>query len=286
MKGSVFLDKMELVDPAYVEAADEIPPKREYNLKRWGMLAACVGVVVLTALAYRKDWPKISSEWSFTRPGGLLIGPDPRGILCSADLIKEIGVDYSNCDIMAKEADIDGLSPELAVSLAELLAKDTADDYVLYGAENCYVSTVDVMLFNIKENAVVNMLYAYIFTEDGEPVGHISFSGALPGMDYNIVLRHRDLNYNDILNFLSANPENQYIILTDGASIYYLDEENMLFSFSGSANVKPETVVIEGDYYHALDYERLAVSYNEIADKNNLVRVVGINKETMKPLLE
>lgn len=47
MKGNEFLDKMELVDPAYVEAADVKPNTRKYSRVRWVALAACLAVVIL-----------------------------------------------------------------------------------------------------------------------------------------------------------------------------------------------------------------------------------------------
>lgn len=41
MRGNELLDKMELVEPAYVEAADA-QPKRKKHYARWGALAACL----------------------------------------------------------------------------------------------------------------------------------------------------------------------------------------------------------------------------------------------------
>ena len=42
MNGNEFLDKMELVDPAYVEAADTAPKKKKGAWLRWGAIAACL----------------------------------------------------------------------------------------------------------------------------------------------------------------------------------------------------------------------------------------------------
>ncbi len=42
MRGNEFLDKMNLVDPAYVEAADMIPKRRKSSLRRWCAIAACL----------------------------------------------------------------------------------------------------------------------------------------------------------------------------------------------------------------------------------------------------
>ena len=41
MRGNEFLDKMELIDPAYVEAADATPKKKKSVWVKWGAVAAC-----------------------------------------------------------------------------------------------------------------------------------------------------------------------------------------------------------------------------------------------------
>lgn len=47
MRGHEFLDKMELIDPAYVEAADAEPKTRKNVWVKWGVAAACFAFVVL-----------------------------------------------------------------------------------------------------------------------------------------------------------------------------------------------------------------------------------------------
>lgn len=46
MRGNEFLDKMGLVDPAYVEAADKAPRHRKGTWVRWGAAAACLIAVI------------------------------------------------------------------------------------------------------------------------------------------------------------------------------------------------------------------------------------------------
>ena len=45
MRGNDLLDKMELIDPAFIEAADKLPEKTKHRF-RWGMAAACFLVVL------------------------------------------------------------------------------------------------------------------------------------------------------------------------------------------------------------------------------------------------
>lgn len=56
MRGNDFLDKMELIDPAYIEAADVKPTKKKNNWIRWGAVAACLSIAFLAGFfALRTD---------------------------------------------------------------------------------------------------------------------------------------------------------------------------------------------------------------------------------------
>ena len=50
MRGYDFLDKLSLVDPAYIEAADLMPKKKTSWLK-WG-IAACLTLVLCTVTVF------------------------------------------------------------------------------------------------------------------------------------------------------------------------------------------------------------------------------------------
>ena len=56
MRGNELLDKMELIDPAYIEAADTAPNKRKSAWAKWGAAAACLclicGLAVPTIAAF------------------------------------------------------------------------------------------------------------------------------------------------------------------------------------------------------------------------------------------
>ena len=47
MRGNEFLDKMGLIDPAYVEAADAKMNKKKSSWIKWGAVAACFAVMIL-----------------------------------------------------------------------------------------------------------------------------------------------------------------------------------------------------------------------------------------------
>lgn len=54
MRGNEFLDKMELIDPAYVEAADAVPKKNKRTRAGWGTMAACLCLIAAAAIAVPK----------------------------------------------------------------------------------------------------------------------------------------------------------------------------------------------------------------------------------------
>lgn len=69
MRGNELLDKMNLVDPAYVEAADTGTVSGKRTWVRWGALAACLCLVIAGAIAV----PRLQSEPAPTpNPGGTI----------------------------------------------------------------------------------------------------------------------------------------------------------------------------------------------------------------------
>ena len=48
MRGNELLDKMDLIDPAYVEAAEAAPKVRKFSRIRWGVVAACICILMGT----------------------------------------------------------------------------------------------------------------------------------------------------------------------------------------------------------------------------------------------
>ena len=52
MRGTKLLEKMELIDPAYVEAADKKPKQRIQTLLKWGTAAACIALMILVGTRF------------------------------------------------------------------------------------------------------------------------------------------------------------------------------------------------------------------------------------------
>lgn len=57
MRGNELLDKMELIDPAYVEAAEAKQKKRNNIWVKWGAMAACLCFVIMGTMILRPSAP-------------------------------------------------------------------------------------------------------------------------------------------------------------------------------------------------------------------------------------
>lgn len=83
MRGKELLDKMELIDPAYVEAAEAAPVRKAGKVKhfRWGVVAACLCLVLgtTTVLAATGLGTKLIRFFS---------GREESGYELSADIVK------------------------------------------------------------------------------------------------------------------------------------------------------------------------------------------------------
>lgn len=136
-------------------------------------------------------------------------------------------------------------------------------EFSLYGESGFYVSTVPIRYFdaydiNMQENMISELC---IFSKD--------FSkGAMYTLFYVdgeiTVTCNFTLNSN-VKSVLKDKPDEEFIFLSNGGEVLIIDSDNEIIA--GGNNMYE----ITGDYYHALEYELLAVSYNEITDEENLV---------------
>lgn len=107
---------------------------------------------------------------------------------------------------------------------------------------------VDLLVFSkdLKKSATYSLLY-----EDGKnPTGSIS-----------------DTEENTF-EILKEHKKTKYIFIENGPSMLLLNAKNEILNDIG---YRPK-VTVKGDYYHALDYKTLAVSYQDLTSEKNLVK--------------
>lgn len=99
MRGNEFLDKMELIDPAYVEAADTEPQKKKGIWIRWGAIAACLCFIV-GAIATIPDF------------SGNQTDPQPGEIILSDKTTAKVSYGYEEGTVSPAKGDLEYLTEE------------------------------------------------------------------------------------------------------------------------------------------------------------------------------
>ena len=70
-----------------------------------------------------------------------------------------------------------------------------------------------------------------------------------------------------VSTIMKDNPEKDYIFLFNDGELLLIDSDNEITT-DGNFNYE-----VSGDYYHALNYDLLSVSYNEMTREDNLIWV-------------
>ena len=91
MRGNELLDKMELIDPAYIESADRAPVRKRIYWTRWVAMAACFCLISVTVWLWNAEYgnPDILSQddktnidstqtaMDWTESGGIELATEP-----------------------------------------------------------------------------------------------------------------------------------------------------------------------------------------------------------------
>ena len=169
--------------------------------------------------------------------------------------------------IMSNESGHEKYLASLLSSLKQI--SNMSDVFPFYGEDGVYLSKVPIYYFDVIHNKVGNIVYFAVFTKDFSKAASVNFylepdfegEGKRREIcsDIQAIWEHEKL--------LIEKPDKLYIALLNAGITFLIDADNNIHNKSlGAADLK-----IEGDYYHALDYDRLAVSYAKIADRDNLI---------------
>ena len=128
MRGNEFLDKMALVDPTYIEAADAPAVKRSALAKKIGMIAACFVLIISIGLgtyAYTVDAKEYSAAVQFFDEYDLPTDGLSRGEIKS--VYKDINTKNFS---YSKTADViaNSLTPNMMAKYEELSANPTPEE--------------------------------------------------------------------------------------------------------------------------------------------------------------
>lgn len=133
------------------------------------------------------------------------------------------------------------------------------DNY--FGNESgCYLSKVSLRSWDVAEYKMSDFGSDFaIFSRDLKKTAVVTVM--LDGKEITGMSFSQD---GTLVEMLREHPDEKYIYLCGAGRARLLDKNNALYMDDSEVQVK-------GDYYHALDYKEIGLSYKDITDKKNLV---------------
>ncbi|MDE7223777.1 MAG: hypothetical protein K2O34_08375 [Acetatifactor sp.] len=129
-------------------------------------------------------------------------------------------------------------------------------------SEGCYLSTVVIPYYDVQENEVAREYHIVMLSKDLQEK-----------MILQMVKRGFRCEISTVMSMdsymeepLEEHPEEKFLFLFNVKGLA-LSSDNQVYACN------PKEYQVIGDYYHALDYENLAVSYEDITDPEHLVWV-------------
>lgn len=187
------------------------------------------------------------------------MGPLPKGKeVLSAEEIAGLETAY-NIDI-SMEAIINGTDgyEEVHDRLWNSIDNSHEEGGFMYGERGFYISLTPILFWSATANEIFNDVWFAVFTEDLSEMRGLRFS---PEEDSLTMMWDPPFSDSMLRQFTSAPDEKYICILNPGA--FMLGSDNSLYPAHNQTKV-------EGDYYHALDYEKLGISYNDFTAKDQL----------------
>ena len=187
--------------------------------------------------------------------------PTPKPIL-DANEIANLTIDY-NCKtpikaIINNEPGYEKYYIDMIQSIEQISKEDA--EFPFYHKKGYYISKAPIYHFDAIKNTISNNVQIVLFSKDlKKQTLYIFFIS-----DRNKeILSQINGSFEDI-NKLKSSPDEQYIFI-------YNNSDLILGSNNTLDNYTRYTIEVKGDYYHALDYKTLGISYNKLTDKKNLV---------------
>lgn len=185
-----------------------------------------------------------------------------------ANMLSGLQIDYS-FPVSAEEIfDTDGTYTAAYDALLADLNETHAGGTLFQNAQGCYISRIWVRKFSVYSYKVDIYPMICIFSEDlTEAVAYDLRYWSIEdetGVEY--ILNSESQNA-EALEIMRQNPDMQFIWLVNVTDRLLLSEENELYCLGGAE------CEVEGDYFHGLDADTLAVTYAEMTAEENLIWV-------------
>ncbi|MCH5270671.1 MAG: hypothetical protein J1E83_07965 [Lachnospiraceae bacterium] len=128
-----------------------------------------------------------------------------------------------------------------------------------YGERGCYISLTPIYFWDARANEIANEVWFAVFNEDFSETQVIQFFK----VENTLMMQWSSAFGESLIEAFRTAPDEKYICMFN-THVCMLDAQNSL-------HATREQVTVEGDYYHALDYEKLGISYNDFAAPERLV---------------
>lgn len=274
MRGNEFLDKMNLVDSAYIEAANIIPKRRKINLKKWCLIAACFCIVFsITVSAMESSFPLFYSMMYNISPA-------------TAQFFKPVQMSCEDNGIRmeVKAAYIHGDTAEIYISMQDLAGTridETIDLFDSYEINTPFDCMGHCSLISFDSNTQTATFLITVKQLDGQNIigDKLTFSvrefiadkKTYDGPIDGVSLESADLN-----------PEIQTVYLRGGGGEMYrfVEEEDKNIVLKPSRMVSPvDGVTLTGIGY--IDGKlHIQTYYDDISNTGNHGYIYLINRET------
>lgn len=191
---------------------------------------------------------------------------EPRQVLDAKEIANQ-KIDYNSKipveDIINNRPGYEKYYTEIIQSVEQLSEED--ENFPFYHHKGYYISKVPVYHFYAIENTIGTEVQVVLFSKDLNKQAIVIVFSNNDKIDINI-----SYSFSHIKE-LKESPNERYILL-------YNHDEQMLDSVNNLMNWGRFSIKVIGDYYHALDYKKLGVSYNELTDASKLVWIDLKNK--------
>lgn len=185
-----------------------------------------------------------------------------------ANVLSGLQIDYSY-PVSAEEIfDADGAYAEAYAALLADLKENHANGTLFQNEQGCYVSRIWVRKFNVYSYTTDIYPMICVFSEDLTEMAaynlrYWNIEGE-SGIEYMLSSESENA---EAVEIMRENPEVQFIWLVNATDRLLLSEENALYCLGGAE------CEVEGDYFHGLDTDTLAVTYAEITAEESLIWV-------------
>lgn len=129
-------------------------------------------------------------------------------------------------------------------------------------SKGCYLSSTVIPYYNVEENGMAIEYHVVMLSEDLQEKQILQFTA----INHNCVVASVLPMENYMEEPFEESPEDKFLFLFNAGGLA-LSPDNQLYARD------PKKYQVIGDYYHALDYENLAVSYADVVDPEHLIWV-------------